>query len=81
MGIIIPQAAFIQFGATPESGSEKILQTYYVALKVKANQPTSFKFYAAWEATDARFADSNHFEAFLKSEIAAFSKPIKKKFK
>ncbi len=81
MGIIVQQADFIAFGETPEEGSDKVLQTYYVALKAKANQPVSFKFYAGWEATDPRFADANHFENFLKSEINGFSEPIKVKIK
>ncbi|MFN7116997.1 MAG: DUF4861 domain-containing protein [Saprospiraceae bacterium] len=81
MGIIVKKEDFIRFGETPENGTEKILQTYYVALKSKANQPVTYKFYAGWEATDARFADVNYFENLLKSEIAGFSQPIKVKFK
>lgn len=81
MGIMVRKADFINFGETPEAGTEKILQTYYVKLKAKANQPVGFKFYAAWEATDARFADANYFETLLKAEVKRFSKPIKVQLK
>lgn len=81
MGIVGSRANFAGFGETPEEGKEKVLQTYFVKLKAKANQSVSFKFYAGWEATDARFAEAVYFENFLKEEVKRFSKPIKIQFK
>jgi len=81
MGIVFDKTHFAGFGETPKSGSEKVLQTYFIKLKMKDKQPVAFKFYAAWEATDQRFKDAGYFETFLQSEIKRFSQPIQVKGK
>jgi hypothetical protein len=74
MSIVCKKADFIADGKTAQSGEEKILNTNYVKLNPKAG--LSFRFYACWEATDKRFADSLYFENFLKTELTKSENPI-----
>ncbi len=80
MGILIRQSDFGRFGETPKSGSEKILQTYFLTIKAKNNIPVSYQFYAGWEATDSQFSQSGYFEAFLEEEAKRLADPVKVKF-
>ncbi len=76
MAIVCNKAAFEADGETPKSGDKKILSTNYVKLKTADQKSFSFRFYACWEATDSRFADSTYFEDFLKTELSKFDNPI-----
>ncbi len=77
MGIVVANADFAGYGQTPETGPEKVLQTYFVKLKVKENQSVKYRFYAGWEASDPRFEKAASFEKLLHFEAKKIFSPIK----
>jgi hypothetical protein len=80
MGIIVGKSTFAGFGETPETGVEKVLQTYFVKMKGKENKVITYRFYAGWEASDSRFAELTFFESFLEEEATKMTTPIKVKY-
>ena len=77
MGVLIDKNIFSGFGETPEAGTEKVLQTYFVKMKAKENQAISYRFYAGWEASDSRFAQATFFENFLEEEGKKMAQKIR----
>jgi hypothetical protein len=57
--------------------SNVISQTYYVAQKVKADEPARHYFFAVWGLENAKWKDSDHFKTYISAEAELLSHPIK----
>jgi hypothetical protein len=76
MAVMLKKTDFIAFGQTPNAGSD-ILNTYTVKMKLPpANQKVSFRFYAAWEHTDASFSSEAGFKRYLAQQGKVYNSPI-----
>lgn len=72
LAILVGKGTAADFGVTPNAGSD-VLNTYTV--KFPGNKAV-FRFYAAWEKSDARFGNEQSFTDFLKTEAFNFSRPV-----
>lgn len=73
MAVAVPATQWIDFGATPNSGSD-VLNTYTALLR--AAQPAIFRFYAGWELSDLLFTDEDHFKVYLQHEATKWGVPV-----
>ena len=71
MAIMTLKGTTAYYGTMPKEGSG-VTNTYTVAFNTKNNQPVTFRFYACWEKTDARFRDRDYFAAYLQKEAASW---------
>lgn len=72
LAILVAKGSAAEFGVTPIAGSD-VLNSYTV--KFPGNKAV-FRFYAAWERSDARFSNEESFAGFLKTEALHFSRPV-----
>jgi hypothetical protein len=74
MAIMAKKDVEAYFNQTPKTGNG-IINTYTVSLK-PINNICTYRFYAAWEQSNKKFADKNFMENFLKEESYKWSHPI-----
>jgi hypothetical protein len=76
MAVMLKKSDLIVFGQTPNTGSD-VLNTYTVQMKIAPpDQKVSFRFYAAWEHSDADFATEAGFKKYLGHQAKAYQSPI-----
>ena len=75
MAVIMPAKQVAAMGATPNANTD-VQNTYTVAGNIKNNQPIVYRFYAAWEKSDSRFATEEEFRQYLISDMEKWSKPM-----
>jgi hypothetical protein len=76
MAVMLRRADLVAFGQTPNAGSD-ILNTYTVKMKLPgAKQNVAFRFYAAWEHSDAKFASESGFKRYLAQQAKLWNSPI-----
>lgn len=81
LAIIAPKYEILQFTKTTPTEKD-IKDSYLVFLKIPGNKNlVTFRFYAAWQPTDSRFADSTAFSAFLKAQGQFYDRQIKVNWK
>jgi hypothetical protein len=79
MAILVPHKDFSFAASAPHSASD-VMNTWLSVQDIKANKPSVFRFVAAWEKSDPRFANLNLFKDYLDTEALKFSEPVKIKW-
>ncbi len=59
-----------------DGNAEDIVESFIVRMN-KSDQPTSFKFYSAWEFSDPDFASAEKFEELLKADALRMGSPVR----
>lgn len=75
MALIIPEKYFKGEKEAPKAGNG-IIDTYYARMNLNGQKEAEFYFYALWETSDNRFADTGYVREFLKSEAQKLNNPI-----
>jgi hypothetical protein len=57
--------------------SNVISQTYYVAQKIEADQPSRHYFFAVWGLENEKWKDSKNFKSYISSEAELLNHPVK----
>jgi hypothetical protein len=79
MALAVDRASFAGFGQTPETGPEKVLQTFYLKMNARPDVPVKYRFFAGWEPSDPRFANAAQFHQWVAEEAQRMAAPIKVK--
>lgn len=80
LAVMAPKSEVIATGKSAATEKE-IKNSYLVSLKIPEKEFATFRFYAAWEPTDKRFADKTTFEQFLQQQAAFYDGKITMQWK
>ncbi len=75
MALLVKEKDLLKFGKTANDTGD-IRNTYTALLSLKAEMPVAFRYYAAWEHSDTRFATEKGFKNFLVEEASVYNSPI-----
>lgn len=75
MALLVRQKDLLKFGKTANDAGD-IRNTYTALLSLKSGMPVAFRYYAAWEHSDTRFATEKGFKNFLAEEASVYNSPI-----
>jgi hypothetical protein len=75
MAIMLNKSDYISFEYLDEK-AEDINHTFIVRMNPR-QEPTSYRFYSAWELSDEKFADPEKFEELLKNDALRMGSPLK----
>lgn len=79
MAITVSKSLSPTLGISPNTDAD-ILNTFTISMKIPSYERPSFRFYAAWQASDTRFQQEASFADFMKDENSRFSNPLKVKY-
>ena len=68
MAIVMPAAQVAGTATTPNANTD-VQNTYVIKANITNGKPVVYRFYAAWEKSDARFTTAEGFKQFLQSEL------------
>lgn len=68
MAIVTNKKNYIKWLQQPEKG-KGIVSTFALVLQGNDQKPLTYDFYAGWERSNAKFAQRNYFEQYIKSQI------------
>jgi len=74
MAVLADEGSVLSMEQAPEEG-EGIIETFYVELQPA--KPTVYRFFAAWELSDERFATQEGFREFIMQETKRLGQPVK----
>jgi hypothetical protein len=75
LAVLAPLQNFSFDGSAPRANSD-VLDSWLSVQNLKKNQPCLFRFYAAWEKTEERFARVGLFKKFISREAVKMSDKI-----